>query len=450
MEEFSYIGKWWLPGASEAPVYGTVSYAREAGLLLEGVATAEDMAPRREVPLIFGVTGAGREVTLVGCFPYGWTNGVVRNFRSRAEIAVLGMHLNEPEQGFRRVNIGYTRLREWIAIPYFDPLEAHGQPGIMRFQFNFPSPIEGNVRGGELTLKHTLYMEGGDNSPLHLTPRASLDVVSESELTLSQWRQKFVLPFQHFLTLATGQPTGITDFRAYVGAAQEEDGTPPVDVIMPSVAQGENAADVSNKFNRDSLFTLPPIRERWQEIIAGWFTLADDLGPTMDMFFAVTYTKFMYVEHQLLTLVQVAESFSRVRRKLEPPLNVSEFEAKKAEALGKLSPELREWIGPRITPYIGSPSLRVRLEDLVTYTIPVLGQLIPSAPAFATEVVDMRNLLEHKSHKRIIERHEISRILAMVFRLKAILRSSFLLEIGIPAAQAAKFYENNLRFQQIP
>lgn len=445
MEEFSYIGEWWMPGASER-VYGTLSYTHVPGLVLSGIATIADLKRHRQAPLMWGITGSGEKVTLIGRSSYGWSNGGVTNFRLRAEIAVLGAHLDDPETGFSRAKLGFTRLREWTATPYFNERESNDTPSRLGFEFSFPEPLVATVRGGELAIEHDLLRQGEDNSVLRLTPRAYLNIVSDSRITITDWVRKFVRPFQQFLALATGKPVGVTEFGVYLDSAKEAH-EKPIRIIMLSAIQGEKEAEIDDDYDWDSLFSLEPIRQHWAQVIRDWFILADDLGPTMDMFFSLAYSDSMYLEHQFLTLMQVAESYSRVRRRLDPPINKKEFEAKKAEVLGYIPPELRDWLEPRVVPYSGSPSLRLRIDDLIKQTAPILRPLIPDALAFARQVTEMRNLLEHKSYERGSERHELMHILQMVYRLKVILSSSFLLEIGIPPDQAAQIFQNNSRYR---
>jgi hypothetical protein len=107
MESKRFVGKWWLPSTPEQKVGGVLTINAKSRLRLELTdALLPQTASGDPAPLIYGAA-KGRYITLLETCPDnggGTTTAQTRTTTQvfRPRIALVGIMLNDPREGFPR------------------------------------------------------------------------------------------------------------------------------------------------------------------------------------------------------------------------------------------------------------------------------------------------------------------------------------------------------------
>lgn len=134
-EAFRYEGYWWLPGADQNSVPGTLKFDPGKGASLDLMGSLkglEGVVDPFEPGIIQGLSSDGKLVTLKDC---GRTLGSLRfgsGFATSAfatGIVFVGEHFERPEDaGFERLVVEYLHLDAWADASGFD-ISFHEETG---------------------------------------------------------------------------------------------------------------------------------------------------------------------------------------------------------------------------------------------------------------------------------------------------------------------------------
>lgn len=146
-------------------------------------------------------------------------------------------------------------------------------------------------------------------------------------------------------------------------------------------------------------------------------------------------------ENTFLNLAQAAETFhARIHNHTKIPKQA--FEKMKSEIL-KLTPlAYHEWLKDQFN-FGNNLNLQTRLSELVDkYSNHILDEIIGDKDAFTKQVKHSRNYYTHYSpsgKKKALIGHELY---ILSEKLKALLVSAFLIEVGFPKEKLKGFYDN--------
>ena len=117
-EKFEYQGYWWIPGAEENRVPGTLSFDPDEGATLDLMSSPkglEGIVDPLEPEVILGLPSDGKPITLKGC------GRTLRSFGFGAEFSTfaadevfVGEHFERPgDVGFESPIVEYLHVGAW-------------------------------------------------------------------------------------------------------------------------------------------------------------------------------------------------------------------------------------------------------------------------------------------------------------------------------------------------
>ena len=162
-----------------------------------------------------------------------------------------------------------------------------------------------------------------------------------------------------------------------------------VDVYGRTMPQSESAPKLS-PFGQ--LFTFHQVKDRFGVLVSGWLNDFQTIEPSINLYFAVATSTFMFLENQFLFLVQGLETLHR-RTSKETKFVAAEFEALLRIVVEACPKDKREWLSSKLR-YANELTLRRRLDDLLG----ALSSAVWPSGDYSfpiSEIVDTRNFLTH-------------------------------------------------------
>jgi hypothetical protein len=202
------------------------------------------------------------------------------------------------------------------------------------------------------------------------------------------------------------------------------------------------------------VFSYQDIKDIVPECVKNWFRLEISLRPVYDLYFAVLNSSSLYAYHQFLNFTQALESFHRRTMGGYYVENENEFIANIFCPLVDAIPSVtnndhKNAIISRLR-FANEFSQRVRLKELMRRCEPVMALYVDDPNEFIGRVVETRNYLTHfnKDAKMnlIFAGNELY---YAAQRLKILLESCLLLEMGFPIELILKIYRRNGRLSYL-
>ena len=218
-------------------------------------------------------------------------------------------------------------------------------------------------------------------------------------LSLEQWGEQFIAPFQHLISLATQRPNAPVNIVGYVKPdktepLQEALGV-PVQIASPLAIVPIAARKPS--FPPTILFSLQDITPNFSDLIETWLNMADELNSSYKLFFGVQYTS-LPLDLQFLLVAQATEIYQD-KRFDAPPFPKDDYQNLLQQLLTACpNEEYKEWLKDTLEDR-NNTTYRQQLRNLVkrTYTVlqPILGENTKKRNEFVEIAYNTRNYLTH-------------------------------------------------------
>jgi hypothetical protein len=433
--EFS--GLWWLPDTPSKSVHGVLTLGFESRpRLVFGPSLESDPDPvaplrslfgeEREIPLVFGRTSTGKEVTLadgrLAIHEMEWDHPDSATHVITASAAYVGSHLDPKTQTFPRLELSIEHLEEWRAAKAFEIAWALDGPGPRSIDLHgeVPPDLRNELPDGELVVRSTLSNGGDERLAPGLSLACALRVDVRESLPIAAWFKNYVGPLTRMLSLATGREVAAVQVEV-AGAGENE----RVEVVWPhelhATAERRSVSPV------DLLFSATDLNERTVPSIGAWLTASASCKPVMDAFFA-TRLASLYEEDRFQNLVQAAEGYHR--RKVGRRADETGHSARLDRMTAAMEPDDRSWLLKALQ-HAGEYRLDERLAGLVEMHPWLVGDVIPKKPRrWAAKAAAARNFRTHHDPDALPVAAKTWDLIGLSQRLSVLMESCLLAEIG--------------------
>lgn len=403
-----------------------------------------------DYPILLGITGEGRLVTLFGGQVLSGSLGLWTNAQLKVWPTILAYDVHfESIDDFTLTSLSlrYSNLDAWTAISGFAvDLSPSFYP--VTVKYSLPEPIE--VELSEGTSLRVEFAATGPSLPaqseLHIVQRAWVGVTS-SKGCREDDLFRFVTRFSDLIALAVGQPLRPLEVAATCDARTESN-SPLKRVSVELVHNREPIApELPDVDVRDMLFSLADIRDRFADLARTWFAKYEEIKPLYDLYFGTLRSPKMYVEHRFLNMFQALESFDRRTR-----LQTSEKVSKHQERLGRIlnavsQDEDKKWLRGRLR-HSHEPSASDRIRYLVE-KVEAKWLLDDNAVELAAT---LRNFYTHFSPElelRLPPREERPRCMHnLAVRLQILCEMTLLEQIGFSCEEVKLKIEKTRRLER--
>lgn len=445
IEEFEYMGLWWLPETPEKQICGTLRFTPIEGAVLELMDSFIDAKTKDRIvspEAIIGHSSYGKDITLYQCRLKSYS-GFQESFR--ADVVFIGAHFQKSEDiKFKSIDVHYSHLDEWTNISGFIDIQ-YPRDGEVVIKYKRPEPIRVSINDDceisiiiqpeeypshhivqkEVTIKQKTYIKIKTSGEKSFEEYEEIMYQIQNFLSLGVWREP-VYP----LTIR-----GITEANKEVEISYEL-------IDIPKVAK--------TILPMDMLFTFGDIFDRFDVFLRNWFKQAkpSELKPTHDLYFGTLYIPLMYRESHFLSLAQAVESFHR--RKYRGKY-LSDEDYKKIPGVlvnaipSAVKKDFKNSMENKLK-YSNEFSLRKRLKEIFDeYQHEIPGVFIKNKGAFIDKVVDTRNYLTHYDKDLKERAARGNAMFHLTQELKMLLEICLLRELGFVSEEIEDRYSKLLR-----
>lgn len=448
--KFETQGEWWLPGNEDTPITGTLTYEPENGLILRtfGDFTAKTKGlpsfDTRYYDVILGRCENGTPITLDRCHQAGMSISIggYSRITLRAISGFFGAHITNPQQqNFRSISLSVTHLESWLGfLPFNETWPNFGSNTGQGLTLTFNPPEHFDIFVSSITARiessHSMNTKSDEGHfDRKWTYRAQL-LVTPTEEKDFRWFVDHASDLKNFIVLLVGQRS----YFRYLKLFLTEDPQQPIYSVF---SQFEEPTMKGTIHSSEMLGSYQSIKPNLQNILNSWFSDNQEFGPVHDLLFSVIYKPDLYVQSQLLHLLQAIETFHR-RTRGGRYVETEEFEAiylaLRSAIPENIKPEFKEVLKGKMK-YLNELSLRSRLKSLVN-DIPekLVIRFLGNQKYFINELCEIRDYLTHYSKDNLqpttkemsLKYHDF------VMKLTVVLSYFLLRQVGIPDEQLCK------------
>ncbi|NES65635.1 MAG: hypothetical protein F6K24_10415, partial [Okeania sp. SIO2D1] len=219
MENIEYSGYWWLPSDPDEKIAGTLTYTNDEGIKLQLIGSFLNSYTAGKIPtnipVILGIVH--REIITLCNSINSHSRRSSPGFASQeytSELALIGRHFTNPDELlFNKARVRYSYLYDWADLPLINR-----EPDLinldwnkereLRFTYTAPEDIEAKTTHGKFSVIYGC-SEAGKCGSIDLKQFVSLMIQPNEELSLKDFRSKFIHPLNNFLTFATDRTNSI-------------------------------------------------------------------------------------------------------------------------------------------------------------------------------------------------------------------------------------------------
>jgi hypothetical protein len=458
-EKFEIKGLWFLPSNKDKKVPGTLSFDPINGSYLELIGTFEDIgtlyttnSSQDNSFIILGTSIDSESITLYHC--YRSSRRGIRFKRNEelgppseryyANFILKGYHFeNEESLKFHTIRSSIQNFEEWVNITGFKDDSDTEIENSIRIDYEKPKDIEFDLHtnhSGKFTFSASR-PEFNSQKHEYITQEIELELNSVEEKSLKEIHE-LLTRFQNFLILGIYRSVFPNKIIFYNNNIQNDFGKygkyrKPIEFYQTT----RKRLEVKEKNTFEMLFNYIQIKDSFPLIIKNWFEKYEKLSPAFNLLFEQFYNGTSFTENTFLNLAQSAETLhSRVYDHTKIPKE--EYLTMKKEILELVPNKYHNWLKEQL--HFGNHlDLAQRLTELTEkYGNTVIDEIIPKKSDFVKQVKDLRNYYTHYSpslQKKLISERDL---MFLSERLKMLLVSGFLYEIGLPKELTNTLFEN--------
>lgn len=449
IEEREYRGYWWLPESPDEKVGGIALFSPSDGVSLELFSSLNEDPEYLGSDTVFrpdfihGITTEGERVTLKNCirgsYSMSSSQGTGVTSSSYQAISLLsGAHFTE-QINFDRFRVQFPLLTKWSGVTgvnYSGSVFEEGEVSAgdtFEITYEFPESITAELDYAELKLIFNADFNMGRVGGVSIDEEVYFDIIPHSGQMSYDDSIDYSGTLQDFITLATGKEVQAS---MMIGRLErdEQPGYNDVEILF-STSGDLKLPDSLHPLKAN--FVLADIVDDFSEVMNNWFKHYEELEPVYNLYFSVQYNSEMYLQNQFLSLTQAIETYHR-REIGGQYLSDDEFE-EFYDDLCEMIPDrfdesFRDHLEQGTFKYANEYSLRKRLSQLVSEQENILEELPMDIAASVNEIVNTRNYLTHYD-EGISPRADTDELHPLILRLRAILETVLLSNLGIPEDQ---------------
>lgn len=456
-----FRGTWFLPSNEEQRVAGILIFDPINGAELELFGSFQEMGSIFITPqdnsefIILGLTSDSEPITLYNCFRIR-TNG--KRFRKNQETGIptikyfanfilLGHHFkSEEDLKFNNLSFKLTHLESFVPISgfkYKPEFEDFNEKKI-EISYQLPKSIDfeidancnGKINFSTFTPNLTI-----PQIKMEIVQDVEIEIISKEEISLESFR-KYLSKFQNFVVLAlyeSTHPTSIEFRSEQLIIDYGELGKVPAKIDFFYKVSNRKIHKQKSPF--EMLFSYSNISSEFSTLMRNWFKKYELLEPAFNLLFDQFYNSSRFTVNTFLNLAQSAETF-HARLHDHTRMDKKDYTAMKKEIREKVPEKYHSWLNEQF-PFGNHLNLDTRLNEIVdNYSNSLIDIIIKDKKEFIQQVKDSRNYYTHYSstlEKRALEDVELMRLTE---KLKMLLVSAFLHEIGLSKDKVSELFEN--------
>ena len=402
---FKHEGLWWKPDLPGERIAGTLSYDPVEGSNLSllgqfgGLKKVGDPLSEK-LPVIHGITKDTGEVTLFDNFSTSFRLTVpgISTEAFSPSFVFLGKLVDSPETYITpQCEFRLTNLEEWLDHRPFSIQFSQGEPKSLDLNVLLPEQQSFSLPHITSTLKAAASFQtrGGRVREFGVEVLSWLILEPNQPQTL-QAHLKVISRIRNFVALCLGQRVYISNLVLRGAEEEVAPGKTQKRKIECYFQQNPSPTTPDKKTHLLGM-TINDLGKAKSEIINKWFSLYDDIGPTLDILFSVLYTE-MYLDVRFLLAAQAVES---LHRRLWPSnyvdeMQYEEIEQKLADNIPNEVPSDLKAKLKDVLKYGNEFSLRRRLKEISQRLMEKGAEnIVCLDSAFINDVVNTRNYLTH-------------------------------------------------------
>jgi hypothetical protein len=388
----TFLGRWWRPDAPEDWVGGVLTTGFDL-VSLDLIGTLHNVAAiltGEPIPVVFGQTSDGREVTLAdSAIMEEQIGGGGPTMRLSPAVVLVGGHIEAPtESKWQISSVELEHMTAWASPEGFHrTIELSPERHLLRatLSYDVPATEEHVIRGGTLAVDPSQEIAGDLLHGARIAVTAKAEFSLAEPQTIHSISQSFIRPLVHLVTFATQMPASLLTFRVAT------DDSPRSWVEVISRRRRPSGGDERRLSRHEALFLLPDLLSLDTAALAHWYEGEAKLGRTLDLLTAVLLSNLL--EHRFVNTAYAAEAFHEAQfdRRAMP----AAIWQKIVEAAESAAPEPhRAAVRPRLA-MLNKPSFRDRIQDLIGRGGDALTGLIPDSEGVPERASQLRNRLVH-------------------------------------------------------
>ena len=454
-DSFSHDGFWWLPTNPDEQIGGTLTFSQQDGAILQLLGMFGGiigmMKDRDERITIHGITKDGKQITLFNAFVKNsqiLAPGIA-NELYRAHLICVGQHMGaEDDAIFDKSFCRFERLEDWLVISPFTQ-EWEFDPPKLNLRVDKGQSEELTAFGDYKIGKSSNMNTGGsDRTEFTVKVQSFLYCETVEPKPLAE-HFRVANRLQELASLCTGHFLPMTHLHLRVEGTETKD-RPPKEVEV--FAQMQHPEAGSRPKHEHPLFAVRELLNANDRAIENWFNQYETLSPAINLFFAVTGERQMFVNVQFLLAIQALEVFHRrtTPGTLMPKGEFKKLRQRLVEAIPTdIAPDMIEKLKGAYN-FANEPSLMQRLQAILALVNEDFGEVVPGfADRFARKVVDTRNYNTHFTAKLETKSMDGGEMYWATRRIIMLLTYLFLKNIGVMAPAFRDALERHQEFEAL-
>ena len=456
--KFEIKGLWFLPQNKDVQVPGTLTFDPTEGAYLELIGSFDQIEyiyfeNSSKFEIILGISVDSDLITLYNCFRSSRKGKTFKrnqltgppSERYFANFILKGYHFESEESlQFDTIKSSVQNLDEWLNITGFlheESLEKLTEKSIS-LEYKLPEDINFNLHkdfSGKFTFSTTTPTYQS-NKHEFITQVVEIELKSNTKISLEEIR-KTLTRFQNFLILGVYRSCFPNTIILYNKDIQNDFGRSgkfrrPIEFYQ----RLPKRQSVKERQPFEMLFNYTQIKDIFPLAIKSWFERYEKLAPAFNLLFEQFYNGSKFTENTFLNLAQSAETLhSRLYNHTKVPK--VEYNKMKENILKSVSEEYHNWLNDQFI-FGNSLNLHTRLSELFEkYNNSMIDEAIKDREEFIVKVKHLRNYYTHYTsdlEKKLISERDL---MFLTERLKMLLVSGFLIEIGFPKEKVDELFK---------
>ncbi|WP_420629515.1 HEPN domain-containing protein [Candidatus Leptofilum sp.] len=418
LDNFEFIGKWWLSEFPEDVVAGRISYSAHDSILLELIGRFDQIDSDNPIDptIMLGISTEGHLFTLIDCMLVGSRRGYpgfeTQHFESR--YLMVGHHFNtKSDLQFSSFAVSYEHLEEWYGERLYktDLLNTEGFFSGYNVKFERPKPVDIPLpsRKGVLNISFAFNNAEERNRSFTIKNQAFLVVRPFASQELD-WFNRFFFDIERFLIFTFTSVTFPRRIEVYIDIGGEN--RKRIDIFR--IYEKRKSKDI---YRWEMLLAYPQLATDFPAILNRWLINIEEARPAYDLFFSYLYKPDNYLEFKFLALAQALESYHR------------SIKGKNYSRRKKVS-------------------LRERLEDLFSDLETSLQDLVsPDYATLISEIIATRNYFTHYDEKGKKKSLSYQEMIVACKRMQVFLTILFLRQLEIDSQIIIERVSKNKRLR---
>jgi hypothetical protein len=462
-DSFTEEGYWWVPGAEDKQVAGTLMFDPENRTVLKLLGVTRDLdaslaavmsGGHRPDDTIYGVTKKGKPVTLLRALNVQTSLNMpgIPTETWKSNLLVIGLHLSDEDKDdvFGKSYVRFDGIEQWLGHwPFTRDYDFEQKRLTIIADKPRETPFAEHT-DFKVTSVGSIYSSNEPETHYSVEFYSQLGIEPSSPKSLN-WHLSRAVRLQELASLCTGHHLTMLGFELQGPEEKIGDTVRPVEVHLYSALV--NDYPETRPKHETPLISGHELVSFNSGAVQSWFDQYEIFNPAISLFFTVTGQKQMFTNIRLLLAIQALEVFHR-RTVAAGIMSDEDFASFYDQLVGAVPDPRNKRMKEKLLGtcrYLNELSLGQRLRAIVADLTTSFGH---TPPAFSKRnirrLVDTRNYYTHFSRelegKRIQSGSEMYWATRRIVLLLSLL---FLQRLGVAAADLSRLLERHQEFSRL-